>query len=129
MLFIFYTCQSINLHIKLFCPIRGELNVEEKARDGMKFKKNRIVKILLNLGYNSELFDFEVNVWDVGNSGRNHIRADLVIYDNLQDKKITLIAEVKRDNKDKESAIEQQLKPSCIRQQADYGIYYDGVEN
>lgn len=48
------------------------------------------MKILLNLGYKKELFDFEVNVWDVGNSGRNHIRADLVIYNNLQDKKIPL---------------------------------------
>ena len=119
--------------MKLFCPIRGELNTEERARDGITFteeyRRIELVKILLNLGYQKELFDFEVNVWDVGNSGRNHIRADLVIYNNLQDKKITIIAEVKRDNKDKESAIEQQLKPSCIRQQANYGIYYDGVEN
>lgn len=118
--------------MKLFCPIRGELNVEEKARDVITFteeyRRIELVKILLNLGYEKELFDFEVNVWDVGNSGRNHIRADLVIYNNLQDRKIIVIAEVKRDNRDKENAIEQQLKPACIRQTAEYGIYYDGVE-
>lgn len=80
------------------------------------------------LGKKKKIFDFEANVCDVGNSGRTHIRVVLVIYNNLQDKKITIIAEVKRDKKDKESAIEQQLKPSCIRQQAEHRIYYDSVK-
>jgi len=49
--------------MKLFCPIRGELNVEEKARDGITFteeyRRIELVKILLNLGYQKELFDFK----------------------------------------------------------------------
>ena len=72
--------------MRLFYPIRSELNVEERARDRITFteeyRRIELVKILLNLGYNRELFDFEVNVCDIGNSGRNHIRADLVYKGN-----------------------------------------------
>lgn len=121
--------------MRLNCPIRGLLNVDEKARDGITFteEKRRIdlVKFLLRKKYYPETFGFEVNVWDIGNSGRNHLRSDLVIY-NSSSKELSdvrIVAEVKRDNKDKQDAIEQQLIPACVRTQCAFGIYYDGVEN
>lgn len=53
--------------MNLFCPIRGELNIEERARDGITFteeyRRIELVKILLNLGHQKELFDFEVNAF------------------------------------------------------------------
>lgn len=83
--------------MKLFCPIRGELNIEEKAKDNITFteetRRIELVKFLLSKNYPKELFDFEKNVWDIGNSGRNHLRADLVIYNQSK-------IEIKRDNKD-----------------------------
>lgn len=121
--------------MKLNCPIRGLLNVNDKAKDGITFteEKRRIdlVKFLLSRNYDSNLFGFEINVWDIGNSGRNHLRSDLVIYnsDNKKVNNIKIVAEVKRDNKDKDDAINQQLKPACLKTNCDYGIYYDGVEN
>lgn len=118
--------------MKLFCPIRGELNIEEKAKDNITFteeaRRIELVIFLLSNNYPKELFYFERNIWDIGNAGRNHLRADLVIYNN-QKTSIDIIAEIKRDNKNKENTILQQLYPVCIRQKIIYGIYYDGLEN
>ncbi|MDA3053790.1 MULTISPECIES: type I restriction enzyme HsdR N-terminal domain-containing protein [unclassified Campylobacter] len=119
----------------LNCPIRGELKVKEKAKDDLTFteeyRRIECVKELLNLGYPKERFDFEKIVWDnLGNSGRNNIRADIVIYDDDKKEKIFLIAEIKRDDVNKKNeTIETQLKPPLIKNKATYGIYYDGVEN
>lgn len=121
--------------MRLSCPIRGLLNIQEKAKDGITFteEKRRIdlVKFLLRKKYPANLFGFEINVWDIGNSGRNHLRSDLVIFksESKDIEDITVVAEVKRDNKDKENAISQQLIPACIKTQCDFGIYFDGVEN
>lgn len=119
--------------MKLTCPIRGELNINDKAKDGITFteetRRIECVKLLLQKGIPKDLFDFEKNIWDLGSSGRNHLRADILVYtDNAKDN-IFLIAEIKRDNKNKKAAMENQLIPSCIRQSCKYGIYYDSIEN
>ena len=119
--------------MKLFCPIRGELNVNEKAKDGItyteEFRRIECIKILLNLGYPKELFKMEDKVWDVGNSGRNRIMADIVVFSDKDKTRRAIIAAIKRDHRDKKSAIEHQLNPSLIHCDSDYGIYYDGIEN
>ncbi|RAX53861.1 hypothetical protein CCY99_05625 [Helicobacter sp. 16-1353] len=119
--------------MRLKCPIRGELNVNDKAKDNITFTEEyqriECVKFLLNRGYPKNLFDFEKNVWDIGNAGRNHLRVDIVIYENDDKDKILLIAKIKRDKKDKDSAIKNQLKPAIIKQNAPFGIYFDGIEN
>ncbi|MCL2040159.1 MAG: type I restriction enzyme HsdR N-terminal domain-containing protein, partial [Bacteroidetes bacterium] len=118
---------------KITCPIRGELNTNEKTKDNINWTEehNRVqcVKFLLEMGYPKDLFDFEKDVMKVGNAGRNRVRADVVIYKNKIKDKIFLIAEVKRNNKDKNDAINYQLKPSCLANNTEYGIYFDGIEN
>jgi type I restriction enzyme M protein len=117
---------------KITCPIRGELNVSEKAKDGItwteEYKRVECIRFLLKKGYPKNLFNFEKDVMKVGNGGRNRVRADIVIYrENKQD--IFLIAEIKRDNKNVDDAINFQLKPSVLSNKAEYGIYFDGIEN
>lgn len=118
--------------MKLTCPIRGELNTNKKAKDDITFteetRRIELVRFLLSKGYSKDLFSFEKNVWNIGNSGRNHLRADIALSNSCGGGEF-LIAEIKRDNKDKEDAITQQLIPACIKTQCQYGIYYDGVEN
>jgi type I restriction enzyme M protein len=124
---------KITRQVKITCPIRGELNINEKAKDGItwteEYKRVECVKFLLSMGYLRELFDFEKDVMKVGNAGRNRVRADIVLYKNKTKQNIFLIVEVKRDNKKIDDAINYQLKPSCITNNTEYGIYYDGIEN
>ena len=123
----------MGLIMELTCPIRGILNTNDKSKDGLHFSEEKIridcVIFLLSKGYPKECIKFETNVWDIGNSGRNHLRADIVVYETKASKKIHIIVETKRDTKDKEKAIENQLIPACTKQQCNYGIYFDGVSN
>jgi len=119
--------------LKINCPIRGELNVNEKAKDNITWTEeyNRVqcVKFLLSQGYPKELFDFEKDVMKVGSEGRNSVRADIVVYKDNTKQNIFLIVEVKRDNKNVNDAVDYQLKPSCLANNTEYGIYFDGIEN
>jgi type I restriction enzyme M protein len=67
--------------MKLICPIRGPLNVNERSKDGLSFTEERqrieLVRFLLSKGYTKELFEFEYNI-KFGSSKR-YLRADLVI--------------------------------------------------
>ncbi len=114
----------------LTCPVRGELNVNAKSKDALTFSEEyrrvECVRMLLKKGYKKENFCFEKNVWEIGNSGRNRLRADIVI-ENAG--KTILVAEIKRDTKDKKSAVENQLVPALIKTDAEFGIYFDGVCN
>ena len=120
----------------LTCPVRGELNVPERAQDGIifseEFQRIECVKFLIQKGYLKERFDFEENVLRYGNRGVNTLRADIVIY--KQDKKsiqkedrvenIEIVAEIKRSS-DKD-AIRYQLLPALNHcPNAKYGIYWD----
>lgn len=119
--------------MKLTCPIRGIINVNKKAKDNItdteEARRIECIKFLLDKNYPEDLIDFEVNVWDIGNAGRNHLRADIVVYKDKSQKDIDIIVEVKRDSKNRLSAINNQLLPACIHTNCNYGIYYDGVNN
>jgi type I restriction enzyme M protein len=121
----------------LNCPIRGELQILEKAKDGFTFTEEyqriECIKFLLKKKYPSENFDFETNILKYGNQGRNSLRADIVIYDRPKYEitgnkveHIVLVAEIKRDGESKESGINDQLKPAINHcPNLEYGIYWD----
>ena len=119
--------------MQLTCPIRGILNTEDISKDGLSFTEEyqriECIKFLLSKGYPIELFEFEKTVMSLGNSGKNRLRADIVIYDDEFKKNILLIVEVKKDSKSKESAIKFQLMPPSMSWKTKFSIYYDGVEN
>jgi len=118
---------------KITCPIRGELNINEKVKDNITWTEeyNRVqcVKFLLAQNYPKELFDFEKDVMKVGNACRNRVRADIIVYKDNTKQDIFLIVEVKRNNKNVNDAVDYQLKPSCLANDTEYGIYFDGIEN
>ena len=122
----------------LTCPVRGELhgketdNLDEFTEE---YRRIECVRFLLEKGYPKENIDFEREIIKYGHSGRNALRADVVVYkvdkasiNTNEDKidNIILVAEIKKKSKDKESAIKYQLKPTfnqlknCL-----YGIYWD----
>lgn len=115
--------------MKLTCPIRGSLKVEDKSKDGLNFteEKRRIelIHFLLNKGYLKSEIQLEHSI-KYGNKGRNSLRVDLIVQ---KEKKCIISAEVKRNSKDKESAIKYQLKPAMQMLKSDYGIYWDGFKN
>ena len=122
----------------LNCPVRGELNIKEKGTLNEfteEYQRIECVKFLLNKGYPKENIDFEREIIKYGSSGRNSLRADVVVYKlnksniNTNEEKIhniILVAEIKKKSKDKEAAINYQLKPAfnqlknCL-----YAIYWD----
>lgn len=128
----------------LVCPIRGQLNVPERASDGLIFteEKRRIdcIRFLLNRGFPREHFKIETTLLRFGNAGRNSFRTDLVVTDvpistihsgvDSLLPHIKLIAEIKRDNSDLEEAIRTQVKPamSFVSDISAFGIYWDDVE-
>jgi len=130
---------------KLFCPIRGELRVSARAKDGLTFneEKRRIEAIvfLLNKNYPIQHIRVEKTLVMLGHKGKNSLRADIVVYDapvseiaNLsldqQREHIVLVAEIKRENKDAEEAKRNQLEPALriIPNIKAVGIYWDDIQ-
>jgi type I restriction enzyme M protein len=130
---------------KLFCPVRGELQVSAKTKDGLTFseEKRRIecIIFLLNNNYPKEYIRVEKRLINIGHKGKNSLRADIVVYDvpfaqieNLdleeQRKHTLLIAEIKRDNKDALEAKRHQLEPALhlLTNTKAIGIYWDDIE-
>lgn len=123
----------------LNCPVRGELNVKEK--DNLEefteeFRRIECIQFLLEKRYPKENIAFEREIIKYGHSGRNSLRADIVVYKlplghktgspKVSKDNIILVAEIKKKSKDKKSAINYQLKPAfnqlknCL-----YAIYWD----
>lgn len=116
----------------LYCPIRGTLKLTEKNNKNEfteEFRRIELVKFLLNKGYPKELFDFEKVILKYGNSGRNTLQADLVIFRNSNKddiNNISIVCEVKKNSNNKESAIKYQLKPAFDNiKNCEYAIYWD----
>ena len=122
----------------LNCPVRGKLNVNEKdhlQEFTEEYRRIECVQFLLEKKYPKENIDFEREIIKYGHSGRNCLRADIVVYKlpksniTTHQKKldnIILVAEIKKKSKDKKKAILFQLKP--VFQQLEnclYGIYWD----
>ncbi|WP_029512154.1 MULTISPECIES: N-6 DNA methylase [Mesoplasma] len=120
------------MNTKLYCPIRGLLNVDEKDKSGLSFTEERqrieLVKFLLNKKkYPKELFQFEYII-KIGTSNQK-LRADLVIWKDEKKEKVEIIAEVKKNGKHKEKAAILQLEPGKKLLNAKYGIYFDDENN
>ncbi|ATZ17822.1 restriction endonuclease subunit M [Mesoplasma melaleucae] len=119
------------MNIKLICPIRGPLNINEKSKDGLSFTEERqrieLVRFLLTKGYTKELFEFEYNI--KFGSSKKYLRADLIIWENESKQNINIVCEVKRDSKHKIDAYDYQLEPAIKLTNSKYGIYFDNADN
>lgn len=130
---------------KLFCPIRGELRVLARAKDGLNFteEKRRIecIVFLLSRGYPRDNIRVEKTLVTLGHKGKNSLRADVVVYNKpcievihlsreQQREHTVLVAEIKRDNQDAEDAKRNQLEPALrlIPNTQAVGVYWDEVE-
>lgn len=128
----------------LHCPIRGSLNVPEKAADGLTYseEKRRIdcIKFLLSKGYPKSHFKIETILLKFGHKGKNSFRVDLAVLDQpvstlpndieVLKQHIKLIAEIKRDNADAPLAKQTQVYPALdfLHDISAYGVYWDDVE-
>lgn len=128
----------------LHCPIRGPLNVSERAADGLIYteEKRRIdcIRFLLEKGYPPAHFKIETVLFRFGHKGRNSFRTDLSITDapvsslphDFEQLKphIKLVGEIKRGDGDAVEARRTQVYPalSFLPDIAAYGVYWDDVE-
>ena len=128
----------------LHCPIRGTLNVPERAADGLTFteEKRRIdcINLLLRKGYPEGNIQVETTLLRFGSQGRNSFRTDVAVLDGPVSgyehdreeliRHIVLVAEVKRDNADALEAKRTQVYPAMgfLPLVNALGIYWDDVE-
>lgn len=139
---------SLTVVPNLFCPMRGELQVLPRAKDGLTFteEKRRIdcVNFLINHDIPKENIRVEktlIVLGQIGHKGRTSVRVDIAVYDVPVEKIIPLdqesqrehtliVAEIKREHKDAESGKTYQLLPA-LRILPDIralGIYWDDIE-
>ena len=130
--------------VLLHCPIRGTLNVPERASDGLTFteEKRRVdcIKLLLSKNYPTSHIQVETTLWQFGSQGRNSFRTDIAVLDTpLEDipedsaelaSHIVMIAEIKRDNASSNEALRTQVYPALnfLPSVNALGIYWDDVE-
>ncbi|MBD3576149.1 MULTISPECIES: class I SAM-dependent DNA methyltransferase [Streptomyces] len=130
--------------LTLVCPLRGVLKATAKRGDllGPSEEKLRIdvIRHLLALGYPKEHIDTEAIVYRLGNSGRNSLRTDVVVYDIGKDEARALplderllhalvLCEVKRDHAKADSAKETQVKPLLgPARPGALALYWDDIE-
>ena len=129
----------------LHCPIRGQLQTQQRAADGLTFteEKRRIdaIKFLLHKDYPKDHFGIETRILKFGHAGRNSLKADFSVYEvpwsqvtQWPDEKrlanTVVVAEIKRETKSKQSAVASQLKPalSLLPDMSSMGVYWDDVE-
>jgi hypothetical protein len=117
----------------LICPVRGVLKRKKYAADGNyseEYYTIKLVKAFLRKGYEIKKEDFEYTI-EFGRDGHNRMRVDLLVRKNG---KIFVVAEVKNNSREIESAIKHQLLPAMgtlsARQGKDvkHAIYYDGTK-
>lgn len=131
--------------ISLICPIRGQLSVQYFAKDNMtvteEARRVDCLNYLIKKKYPKENFNCETTIIKyIGNSGRNSLRADIVIYDiptveikclsdDEKNKHILLVAEIKRESKNKKGAVAFQIEPALrqIDKNFVYGVYWDDI--
>ena len=133
-----------NMHI--VCPIRGQLKVTKKSKDGLtpreEFYRVEAIKYLIKMGYPKENFLIEPIVKKFGNNGRNSFRSDFAIlkkskseYNNFDPdelmKEVVLLCEVKKDNAAKDYVKMTQVKPMLdfAKDINAIGLYWDNIEH
>ena len=130
--------------VLLHCPVRGMLNVPEKAKDNLTFteEKRRIdcINLLLSKGYPPDHIQVETTLWRFGSGGHNAFRTDVAVLDQPASalggdreewlRHIVLVAEVKRDNRKADVAVETRVRPALgfLPLVHALGIYWDDVE-
>ena len=126
------------------CPVRGPLGASALAKDGLtSTEEARRVDFLHFLiderNYPPNHIRVEVvTLKNLGESGRNQLRADVIVYDHPWakiangDKKeqlghAILVAEIKRESAKKSAGITQQLEPAllCLPRLDTLGAYWD----
>jgi type I restriction enzyme M protein len=130
----------------LHCPIRGSIRAALRAKDGLTFTEEKwrieFARLLLRKRYPKEHIAFDVPLRRFGHDGRNSLRADVVVYDRpvvevrqyadpaRQTACIRIVAEIKRERMDSESAQTHQLIPELELIQAPEatGACYAGGE-
>ena len=128
----------------LHCPVRGSLNVPERAVDGLTFteEKRRIdcINLLHMRGYPLRHIRVETTLWRFGSQARNSFRTDIAVFDQPVNAlgndlselapHIVLVAEIKRDNSSAAQAVETQVYPALnfLPKVDVLGIYWDDIE-
>jgi type I restriction enzyme M protein len=130
----------------LTCPIRGPLNATALAKDGLTITEEArridLLNFLLERKYPPSHIGVETIILKkLGESGRNKLRCDVIVYDEpvslvrhlkLEErvKKALLVAEVKRDSASKKSGLAYQLEPAMhlLPSMTVMGAYWDNVE-
>lgn len=131
--------------VLLTCPIRGALTVAALAKDGLtpteEARRIDFLHYLLHRGYPAANIAVETVVLSgLGESGRNTLRADAIVYDIAAsaagkltgDERLAhalVVAEIKRDSKSKTSGITFQLEPAMRQLPGLHvlGVYWDDV--
>jgi len=130
----------------LTCPIRGRLNAARIAKDGLTIteeaRRIEFINFLISRDYPADQIAVEtVVIKNLGESGRNKLRADVIVYDQplskiqvLSSKEeqlnhALLVAEIKRDSSKKKSALDCQLRPAMAQLAGlrVMGAYWDDV--
>ena len=130
--------------IVLYCPVRGALRATSLAKDGLTpTEEARRVDFLHFLieepSYPPEHIRVEVvTIRNLGESGRNQLRADVIVYDcpwaeiqntdkQEQLKHVMLVAEIKRDSTNKKKGVVYQLDPALrvLPRVNAIGVYWD----
>ena len=130
--------------VLLVCPVRGPLGARTLAKDGLtsteEARRVDFLRFLID-ERNYPIGHVRVEVVtlkNLGESGRNKLRADVIVYDRPWAKLVTsdkkeqlgraiLVAEIKRDSSKKASAISQQLEPALLLlpRLDTLGVYWD----
>lgn len=129
--------------VLLTCPIRGQLNASALAKDGLtpteEARRIDFIRYLLKRDYPVANIAVETVVLkSLGESGRNKLRADVIVYDKpvaqlasltLADRldHVVLVAEIKREAARKTSGINNQLIPAMqvMPSTTVLGVYWD----
>lgn len=130
--------------VLLHCPVRGALGAKALAKDGLTpTEEARRVDFLHFLiedrSYHPDCIRVEVvTIKNLGESGRNQLRADVIVYDcpwsqiANKDKQeqlghAVLVAEIKRESTKKSKGVAYQLEPALrvLPRLDTVGVYWD----
>lgn len=128
----------------LYCPVRGPLNAKALAKDGLtpteEARRVDFIRFLIEeREYPSDHIRVEVvTIKNLGESGRNTLRADVIVYDrpardlvaktpSEQLEHVALVAEIKREAAKKTKGVSYQLEPAIrVLPRIDtLGVYWD----
>ena len=128
----------------LVCPVRGPLGISALAKDGLTATEEARRVDFLNFLIEERIYPQEniraevVTVRNLGESGRNQMRADVVVYDSPcsqivneqmdeQLRHAILVAEIKRDSSKKKKGVAYQLEPALrlLPRLDTMGVYWD----